>query len=147
MKKLLLLCALVMLSKIGHAQAGYINYVTSAPSGSCSAGSYQRNVFGSGAIYTCVNGTWTQSGAASGSVTSIATTSPITGGTITSTGTIACATCVKSTSPGVGIGHFAGSTQELTSSLIVAADITSGTITGTQIASSIALAGSPTTTT
>jgi hypothetical protein len=31
-----------------------------------------------------------------GTVTSIATTSPITGGTITSTGTIACATCVTS---------------------------------------------------
>jgi hypothetical protein len=32
----------------------------------------------------------------SGTVTSIATTSPITGGTITTTGTIACATCVTS---------------------------------------------------
>jgi hypothetical protein len=47
----------------------------------------------------------------------------------------------------VGIAHFAGSTQAVTSSLIVAADITNGTITGTQIASSVALAGSPTTTT
>jgi len=35
-------------------------------------------------------------GANVGTVTSIATTSPITGGTITSTGTIACATCVTS---------------------------------------------------
>jgi len=34
--------------------------------------------------------------AGSGTVTSIATTSPITGGTITATGTIACATCVTS---------------------------------------------------
>lgn len=34
------------------------------------------------------------SGGGSGTVTSIATTGPITGGTITSTGTIACATCV-----------------------------------------------------
>lgn len=34
--------------------------------------------------------------AGSGSVTSIATTSPITGGTITTAGTIACATCVTS---------------------------------------------------
>ncbi len=33
---------------------------------------------------------------ATGTVTSIATTSPITGGTITTTGTIACATCVTS---------------------------------------------------
>lgn len=36
------------------------------------------------------------SSAGTGTVTSIATTSPITGGTITSTGTIACATCVTS---------------------------------------------------
>lgn len=59
----------------------------------------------------------------------------------------ACATCVVATSPGVGIAHFAGSTQTVTSSLIVAADVTSATITGTQIASNVALAGSPTTTT
>lgn len=35
-------------------------------------------------------------GGGAGTVTSIATTSPITGGTITTTGTIACATCVTS---------------------------------------------------
>lgn len=64
----------------------------------------------------------------SGTVTSIATTSPITGGTITSTGTIACATCVVATSPGLGLAHFAGSTQTVTSSLIVNADITASTI-------------------
>lgn len=51
-------------------------------------------------------------------VTSIATTSPITGGTITTTGTIACATCVVASSPGVGIAHFAGSTQTVTSSAV-----------------------------
>lgn len=72
-------------------------------------------------------------------VSSIATTSPITGGTITTTGTIACATCVAASSPGVGIAHFAGSTQTVTSSLIVAADITNAAITGTQLASSLAL--------
>lgn len=48
-------------------------------------------------------------GGGSGSVTSIATTAPITGGTITTTGTIACATCVKSaaalTSGGVVLGQ------------------------------------------
>ena len=60
---------------------------------------------------------------------------------------LATANLVTASSPGLGIAHFAGSTQALTSSLIVAADITSATITGTQIASSIALAGSPTTTT
>ncbi len=62
---------------------------------------------------------------ASGSVTSIATTTPITGGTITATGTIACATCVTSSSPGAGIAHFAGSTQAVTSSAVsLTADVT-----------------------
>lgn len=60
-----------------------------------------------------------------GTVTSIATTSPITGGTITTNGTIACATCVVASSPGAGIAHFAGSTQTVTSSAVVNADITS----------------------
>jgi hypothetical protein len=53
-----------------------------------------------------------------GTVTSIATTSPITGGTITTTGTIACATCVTATTPGIGIAHFAGGTQAVTSSAV-----------------------------
>ncbi len=60
---------------------------------------------------------------------------------------VVTANVVNASSPGAGIAHFAGSTQTVTSSAIVAADITSGTITGTQIASSVALAGSPTTTT
>lgn len=59
----------------------------------------------------------------SGTVTSVATTTPITGGTITSTGTIACSTCVTSSSPGAGVAHFAGSTQEVTSSAVVNADL------------------------
>jgi len=56
---------------------------------------------GAGAVYA------TPTTAGSG-VTSVATTSPITGGTITTTGTIACATCVTSaaslTSTGVVLG-------------------------------------------
>lgn len=64
-----------------------------------------------------------------GTVTSIATTLPITGGTITTTGTIACATCVVATvNPSAGVAHFAGGTQTTTSSLIVNADITNSTI-------------------
>ncbi len=49
-------------------------------------------------IINPLTGLWDCTGAAggSGTVTSIATTSPITGGTITATGTIACATCVTS---------------------------------------------------
>ena len=40
---------------------------------------------------------------------------------------------VTASSPGVGICHFAGSTQACTSSLIVAADITNATITGAKM--------------
>lgn len=51
---------------------------------------------------------WAAAGG-TGTVTSIATTSPITGGTITTTGTIACATCVTSaaalTTNGIVIGQ------------------------------------------
>lgn len=50
-------------------------------------------------------------------------------------------TVVNATSPGVGIAHFAGSTQTVTSSLIVAADITANTITSSQVNNSIALTG------
>jgi hypothetical protein len=65
-------------------------------------------------------------GSGSGSVTSIATTSPITGGTITTTGTIACATCVVASSPGAGIARFAGSTQTVTSAELSGDATTSG---------------------
>lgn len=66
--------------------------------------------------------------AGTGTVTSVATTGPITGGTITTTGTIACATCVTASSPGAGVAHFAGSTQTVTSSSVVNADIANSTI-------------------
>jgi hypothetical protein len=69
-----------------------------------------------------------------GTVTSIATTSPLGGGTITGTGTLTCATCVIASSPGAGVAHFAGSTQTVTSSAIVGADMTNNTVTSTQTA-------------
>lgn len=52
---------------------GFVNYVTSAPSGSCSQGEPQRNVMGVGTIYTCQNGTWAQisGGGGSGTVTGV----------------------------------------------------------------------------
>lgn len=61
-----------------------------------------------------------------GGVTNVATSGPITGGPITSIGTIACATCVTSSSPGVGLAHFAGATQNVTSSAVnlASADVT-----------------------
>lgn len=51
-------------------------------------------------------GTWVSNGA--GTITNIATTSPITGGPITSTGTIACATCGVT---GTGLNQFASTTS------------------------------------
>ncbi len=65
---------------------------------------------------------------ATGTVTSIATTSPITGGPVTTTGTIACATCVTSSTPGAGVAHFAGSTQAVTSSAVSLTADVSGTL-------------------
>jgi hypothetical protein len=85
-------------------------------------------VTGTGTDCVLVNGSSGACGSGSGTVTSIGTTSPITGGTITTTGTIACASCVTSSTPGAGVAHFAGSTQAVTSSLIVNADITAATI-------------------
>jgi hypothetical protein len=49
--------------------------------------------------------------------------------------------------PGVGLCHFAGSTQACTSSAVVAADITNATITGTQLSNTIALPNGATATT
>jgi hypothetical protein len=60
----------------------------------------------------------TPSGSGSGTVTNVATTGPITGGPISTTGTIACPTCTVATTPGAGIAHFAGGTQSVTSSAV-----------------------------
>ncbi len=77
--------------------------------------------FNSSGTAVCVKSDGTScfpSSGGSGTVTSIATTSPLGGGTITTTGTLTCATCVVASSPGVGLAHFAGSTQTVTSSAV-----------------------------
>jgi hypothetical protein len=53
-----------------------------------------------------------------GTVTSVSGTTPISVATGTTTPVVSCATCVVSSSPGVGIAHFAGSTQTVTSSAV-----------------------------
>ena len=70
--------------------------IPASPPGSCTAGIPLWSVYSTGTLYVCNNGTPTAVGGGTGTVTSIATTSPITGGTITTTGTIGCATCVTS---------------------------------------------------
>ncbi len=79
------------------------------PTGACPARKLDVDYLNS-LLYFCSNSAWvlTTSAGGAGTVTSVATTAPITGGTITTTGTIACATCVKSaaalTSGGVVLG-------------------------------------------
>jgi len=62
--------------------------------------------------------------AGSGSVTSVATTSPITGGTITSTGTIACATCVTSASSLTNNKLMAGAGSQASQVVDLTGDVT-----------------------
>lgn len=80
--------------------------------GNASTGSFGINTLTAGSGITVTNGpgtiTLSASGGGGGTVTSIATTSPITGGTITTTGTIACATCGVT---GTGLGQFASTTS------------------------------------
>jgi hypothetical protein len=67
--------------------------------------------------------------------TAVNTTSPITGGgDLSVSRTIACASCVTASSPGVGIAHFAGSTQAVTSSAV---DVSSADVTGVLKASAM----------
>ena len=61
-----------------------------------------------------------------GTVTSVAVSSPLGGGPITTSGTITCTTCVVASSPGAGIAHFAGSTQTVTSSPVALGTDVSG---------------------
>lgn len=67
------------------------------PSGSCPMSGYWQFTMDA-YMSECNAGTWQSFalGAGGGTVTNIATSGPITGGPITSTGTIACSTCVTS---------------------------------------------------
>lgn len=98
-----------------------------APTGACSNHNF---TFGSdGTLTVCVGGVQTPIfPGGSGTVTSIATTGPIGGGTITTNGTITCTTCVVASSPGIGIAHFAGGTQTVTSSLVALGSDVSGNL-------------------
>lgn len=71
-------------------------------------GMLRYNTTATAAIEGYINNAWTALGAGSGTVTNIATTSPITGGPITTTGTIACATCGVTGSP---LSQFASTTS------------------------------------
>jgi hypothetical protein len=94
------------------------------------AGMLRYNSDSTGSLEAYYNSVWNTLGAGStGTVTSIATTSPITGGTITTTGTIACATCTTASSlTNLGIVYGGGAVAlSATSTLANAALITSST--------------------
>lgn len=77
----------------------------------------------SGAQYLGADGAC-HNASGSGTVTSITFSAPLTGGTITGSGTVGFPTAVTAVSPGVGIAHFAGATQAVTSSLVsLSADV------------------------
>lgn len=54
-----------------------IQYVTSAPSGTCSTGSVMQVVTGTGSVYTCQSGTWAIVGGGGGAPTTCATTTDL----------------------------------------------------------------------
>jgi hypothetical protein len=77
-----------------------VNFQNTDPSGSCANPTPLVYDFSNGKLWGCDNGTWTQIGGGSSGVTQITVSSPLTGGTITTTGTIACATCATTTNGG-----------------------------------------------
>ncbi len=98
MRKLLLFALLLLPCALwGQDSSSTVLLFNGTPTGACPAKrlavDYANNL-----LYFCSNAVWVPAtaGAGTGSVTSVATTTPITGGTITTTGTIACATCVTS---------------------------------------------------
>lgn len=83
--------------QVSNAPSGDVTSGTTDPTGTaCAANAlYVRST--NGFLYTCDAGVFALlSGGSSGTVTNIATTGPITGGPITTTGTIACPTCTTS---------------------------------------------------
>jgi hypothetical protein len=89
----------ILFSTLAFAQgpAKWI-WVYTAPSGTCGNGGAEVTIV-AGDLYTCASGTWVKQnggGGGAGTVTNVATASPITGGPITTTGTIGCATCTTS---------------------------------------------------
>jgi hypothetical protein len=66
------------------------------------------------------------SGLGTGTITAVVPAGPLGGGGTSGSVPITCATCVTASSPGVGIAHFAGSTQAATSSAVnlASADVT-----------------------
>jgi hypothetical protein len=74
MKRVFLIALLAIAANAQVVSPGFWNFVTSAPSGSCSQNNPPRYVMGPGTVYTCQSGAWTQLGAGSTGVTSVSGT-------------------------------------------------------------------------
>jgi hypothetical protein len=85
-------------------------------------------------------------GAGSGTVTNVATTSPITGGPITTTGTIACATCVTSAAALTSGQLIAGAGGQASAVTNLTGDVTTSGGVATTLANTAVTAGSYTNT-
>ncbi len=116
MKSKIILCLLFLCGMAGAQGTGGLAASQFVPKSTLPSTCTPRHVIyigtlTSGTFYGCTaTNTWSafSTGGASGTVTSIATTSPITGGTITTTGTIGCATCGVTGSP---LSQFAATTS------------------------------------
>lgn len=132
-KRLLLLALLASPLFAQTVQSGYVNYVTSAPSGSCSQNNRVRVVMGAGTVWSCQSETWTQVGGsvATGTVTSVGltvnSTSPsgiftVSGSPVTTAGTLDIA--VAGTSGGVP--YFSSNTVLSSSGALTASRLVLG---------------------
>jgi hypothetical protein len=94
-----------------HPQGGItvraLIYVSADPTGACTNGQASQYNYVDNVLWGCSGSVWTTiaGGGATGTVSNIATSAPITGGPITTTGTIACATCTVTVCSGsINIG-------------------------------------------
>jgi hypothetical protein len=107
----------------------------------CTAGNYSRGIDANGNATGC-----TAASGGSGTVTSVATTSPITGGPITTTGTIACATCVTSAAALTSGQLIAGAGGQASAVTNLTGDVTTSGGVATTLANTAVTAGSYTNT-
>lgn len=133
---LLLLVVSVILCLPLMAQEG--NTVTipfpGVPTGGCGATTNATDG-SNGDFYNCLNGAWHKVNSAGGAVTSVfgrngivvaaqddytlaQITATFSSPLLLTTNTVTCPTCIVASSPGVGIAHFAGSTQTVTSGAV-----------------------------